>query len=960
MGDFPSKELPSSGAGESTSSRSSRKKREKKSKRKSKSKRGGKSIAANHAATTTSSSSSSSANSSPTSSAILSPLTPATHSPELSEEDNLKARRQKILTASISPRPVISTRSPSQNSLQTSASEAPATGTTASSTAATTSSSTIPTNHLLAPTTSNVVTSSSPSSPTVSPTFPSTLTQCVHVEERIPFEPSNREHVYSTSTKRAIIESNTSSTDPSDDDSYSDSSEDNEAQRDVVYDQEYQQLLQFLEELRSLVPQELYSLGRELARRHPGLLDDLRATIKSYIENRRKSEPSEEEKRAAASSIIRGIIQVSSDIEDMLSSVGLNWDWNEHFQRAIDRNQKHDSIFNERIKTYSELCNLAQDFANTAKTYGRIIISEVELPYHQKTIKPRQLGGLAGGAKFIVNKILFKFAVDSADLYEGSDIPPLKVAGHELKGLINYINLDLSNVYYPMMALVDYMGFRLIAMSLLPIDKETIIYGSNDAGMNYHDEYEYFTNQMRIAAAKLNLKPHKTPSGSSIYSAIDIEGHRGQDGKFYLIDFARAFPPAKTNPKFTNGHIYQLLRPEFVRKYCKPLCPDTYSKFLPDENEAMENEKECEEATDYLLKEVIPTFAMKIQDMSVDDPEFNSKLVNAAHREGINIRYFGYLRSCVASPHLKNAILVEVLARVIKQEIRLTMRNTMKRIKLALEHQCRKVVISLLNVIFGGSKASSDYWDNHLVPLLNQNFENSLSPEEAKQSLKKIFEEKQLLCHLFVRVQTITLLTFTATVQQEFGCDLSSFKAADPFDEMDLEEIGVGVRDLNIMAIAQGYVLKQKAAKAKTGKDDDTAKKLAKQAMLKFEEALKMNPDDKRALRELADSARISGNNELADQYYRRAIATDQKDPNLHFKYAVFLEQINRRDAEREYLAALELDPANSHCLQLYATFLESLGLDEEAERFFVRASECRSINTLNNQAGASGSRERS
>jgi len=48
-----------------------------------------------------------------------------------------------------------------------------------------------------------------------------------------------------------------------------------------------------------------------------------------------------------------------------------------------------------------------------------------------------------------------------------------------------------------------------------------------------------------------------------------------------------------------------------------------------------------------------------------------------------------------------------------------------------------------------------------------------------------------------------THINFLLLVQQEFGNDSSLFKAADPFDEMDLEEIGVGVRDLNIMAIAQ-------------------------------------------------------------------------------------------------------------------------------------------------------------
>lgn len=37
-----------------------------------------------------------------------------------------------------------------------------------------------------------------------------------------------------------------------------------------------------------------------------------------------------------------------------------------------------------------------------------------------------------------------------------------------------------------MMVLVDYLGFRLQALSWLPIDPNTIIYGSSDAGRTVH------------------------------------------------------------------------------------------------------------------------------------------------------------------------------------------------------------------------------------------------------------------------------------------------------------------------------------------------------------------------------------------------------------------------------------------------------------------------------------------
>jgi len=58
------------------------------------------------------------------------------------------------------------------------------------------------------------------------------------------------------------------------------------------------------------------------------------------------------------------------------------------------------------------LSGLAQDFNFMANSYAKIIISEVGIPHNKKTIKPIDIGGQAGGEKYLVNSILFKFAVD--------------------------------------------------------------------------------------------------------------------------------------------------------------------------------------------------------------------------------------------------------------------------------------------------------------------------------------------------------------------------------------------------------------------------------------------------------------------------------------------------------------------------------------------------------------------
>jgi hypothetical protein len=91
------------------------------------------------------------------------------------------------------------------------------------------------------------------------------------------------------------------------------------------------------------------------------------------------------------------------------------------------------------------------------------------------------------------------------------------------------------------MALINYRGFRLVALSLLPIDKTTLIYGSSDGGQHVRATIPKFNLLMEQAAGILNLKAHLVGMNSKaiLHAAGDIEGHYGKDKRSYLVDFAR-------------------------------------------------------------------------------------------------------------------------------------------------------------------------------------------------------------------------------------------------------------------------------------------------------------------------------------------------------------------------------------------------------------------------------------
>ena len=176
-----------------------------------------------------------------------------------------------------------------------------------------------------------------------------------------------------------------------------------------------------------------------------------------------------------------------------------------------------------------------------------------------------------------MRNILFKFAVDESKIFSGNHTFSAKVAGHELKGLKGYFQSQVEGLCYPLVALLDYKGWRLVASSLLPISSSTIVYGSNDAGMTIFNSNESIAKLVLEASEMLNLKPHlckekKDNLSKLCATACDVEGHLGRDGRFYLIDLSRVFPPTSPKRSKIPAHLFQLFRVEFLQTHPTPLC----------------------------------------------------------------------------------------------------------------------------------------------------------------------------------------------------------------------------------------------------------------------------------------------------------------------------------------------------------------------------------------------------
>lgn len=295
-------------------------------------------------------------------------------------------------------------------------------------------------------------------------------------------------------------------------------------------------------------------------------------------------------------------------------------DWNAEYQGTLERMK---SAASDQLACMVQLRDLAEDFVETAERYGRIIVSERHVSNELKTVKPAALGGVAGGEKFVVHGILFKFALDQRIpassssalpqwMYGGSapnDENAMRAAGHELKGVIAMSKCHVDDLCLPLMCLIDYLGFRLVAMSSLPISRRSIVYGSCD-GASIHADDDDVNAMIATVARKLNLAPHLV-ADRTLHVAGDIEAHRGADGRAYVIDLARLMPPeapddATNDPRAV---FHRLLRAEHVRSADAPLSSDAFTNFQRYDRRAPELNAAVRRETVRLFEQVVPRVA---------------------------------------------------------------------------------------------------------------------------------------------------------------------------------------------------------------------------------------------------------------------------------------------------------------------------------------------------------------
>ncbi|XP_035522941.1 clustered mitochondria protein homolog isoform X2 [Morone saxatilis] len=223
-------------------------------------------------------------------------------------------------------------------------------------------------------------------------------------------------------------------------------------------------------------------------------------------------------------------------------TAGQSRDWNEELQgcRELTRNSLQDRLHRERsiFKTNS-------DFVEAA-TRGAVAVVD-------GNVMPLNPGEAPHMQMFIWNNLFFSLGFDISEHYSplGGNTAAHAAAICDLRGAQAYTSVDIEGLHTLGTAVVDYRGLRVIAQTIVPgiLEKnqeQSVVYGSNDYGKTVFS-HPRFLELLDKTSKPLRIQHHQVldhkNSPVELCSGIETKGILGNDGRPYILDLLRTFPP---------------------------------------------------------------------------------------------------------------------------------------------------------------------------------------------------------------------------------------------------------------------------------------------------------------------------------------------------------------------------------------------------------------------------------
>eukprot|EP01129_Flabellula_baltica_P014170 TRINITY_DN6731_c0_g1_i1.p1 TRINITY_DN6731_c0_g1~~TRINITY_DN6731_c0_g1_i1.p1 ORF type:complete len:1258 (-),score=238.36 TRINITY_DN6731_c0_g1_i1:47-3820(-) len=375
--------------------------------------------------------------------------------------------------------------------------------------------------------------------------------------------------------------------------------------------------------------------------------------------------------------------------------------------------------FSSNIDNSAKVFALEKGYKETVEKISKIIILEKPIPNYMKSIQLAKVGGKAGGQKYIIHGILFKFAVDTKLkgrwLYGGrerNDHIAAKALNNEIQAARALYPVIKGNkiLRMPLMSTYSYLGVTILAVSLLPINDQTLVYGTADAGKTIYDGNEDISllNEIENLARIFNFAPHPVSDFENnihmLSLAADVEVHKSGD-HYYILDLGRFFPTNDIYDPFV-----RIFRPGTLAMFRDANSPalscDSFTGFGRVDTEKYE--KVHMDYIDWIYERCFEHFKVSIKENI--SKRYISDLL---HESGIDLRYMGKLRHQLLKEsngeiHLKLSIILlrEMILRSIKTIFSMSLYDMMNQQVIPMENLYKEKIISL----YSKFQVESDYW----------------------------------------------------------------------------------------------------------------------------------------------------------------------------------------------------------------------------------------------------------
>ncbi|PFX18364.1 Clustered mitochondria protein-like [Stylophora pistillata] len=217
-------------------------------------------------------------------------------------------------------------------------------------------------------------------------------------------------------------------------------------------------------------------------------------------------------------------------------------DWNEELQSARELPKE---TMQQRLLRDRAIFKITSDFVSAATRGAMAVVDGNVMAINPGEDEKKRM--------FIWNNIFFSYAFDSRDHFEavGGDEAAYAAAGGDLRGVMAYNRLDTQGLFTLSTVIVDYRGYRVIGQSIIPgilqrEQEQSVIYGSVDSGKNV-SSHGKFLELLHNAGKSIRIRPHKVLNSDGeeveLCSSVECKGIIGSDGRHYILDLFRTFPP---------------------------------------------------------------------------------------------------------------------------------------------------------------------------------------------------------------------------------------------------------------------------------------------------------------------------------------------------------------------------------------------------------------------------------